>query len=133
MRYADWPQRLDAYIAERMDTPFTWGAGQHDCCSFAAGAVVAMTGTNPISDYHYGDERGALRLIRDAGSLDALACRVLGEPIPVAFAGRGDVVMADLERGATIGVCLGPVAAFPAAIGLVHRPTLACRAAWRIE
>jgi hypothetical protein len=131
MRRPDWLERLEAYIAGRMGEPFTWG--HHDCCRFAAGAVEAVTGDNPMQAYDYRDERAALRLIRSAGSLDALVNRALGEPIPAAQAQRGDVVMADLERGATVGVCLGIFSAFPAEVGLTHRPTLYCRAAWRAE
>lgn len=131
MRRPDWPQRLDAYIESRLTAWFQWG--DHDCCRFAAGAVEAMTGDDRMAGYTYTDERAALRLIRDAGSLDALVVRALGEPIPPAFAQRGDVVIADLDHGPTLGVCLGLLSAFVADTGLTHRPTLACRAAWRIE
>jgi hypothetical protein len=131
MRHPDWPQRLDAYVASRRTTWFHWG--DHDCCRFAAGAVEAITGDDRMAGYDYSDERTALRLIRDAGSLDALVVRALGETVPPALAQRGDVVIADLEHGPTLGVCLGMLSAFVAQDGLTHRPTLACRAAWRIE
>lgn len=130
MRRADWLDRLEAYIAERMTEPFAWG--RHDCCRFAAGAVEAMTDEDPMRGFEYCDEAGARALIRSAGSLDSLVARALGEPIPVSLAGRGDVVIGDLEFGATVGVCLGGITAFAASEGLTHRPTLECRVAWRV-
>lgn len=131
MRRVDWLERLETYIAERMTEPFAWG--RHDCCRFASGAVEAITGEDVMRGFSYEDEAGARALIRSAGSLDALAHRALGEPIPVSFAGRGDIVIADLEHGPTIGVCLGVISAFAADPGLTHRPTLSCRVAWRIR
>ena len=132
MRRREWPQRLAEYVDLRRETPFEWGA--HDCCKFAAGAVEAMTGENRMADFHYANEIGAMRLIKAAGSLDELVRRTLGDPLPsVAQAKRGDVVIADLDRGATVGVCLGGVSAYAAERGLLFLPTLRARAAWRID
>lgn len=131
MRRPDWPQRLDAYIAESRTTPFAYG--RHDCCWFAGKAVEAMTGENPMHAFSYRNRLGAERMIRRAGTLDALVHRALGEPVHPAQAGRGDVVIADLELGATVGVCLGDVCAFATdPVGIVFRPREAIRAAWRI-
>jgi hypothetical protein len=130
-RLIDWPQRLEAYIQSRMNTPFAWGA--HDCCRFAAGAVLAMTDDDPMIGYAYTDEHEALQLIVDGGGLEALVTAALGPPLPVvAIARRGDVMMADLETGHTVGICLGQDSAFAAAAGLTRRPTLHCMRAWRV-
>lgn len=132
MRYQDWPQRLDAYIESRRATPFEYGS--HDCCLFADGAVVAITGESRMASFDYTSRLGAERLIRGAGTLDALVNRALGEPVHPSQAGRGDVVMADLEHGATVGVCLGAVCAFAAEpTGMTFRPRATVRAAWRID
>ena len=132
MRAYDWPQRLEDYVESCRATPFQWGT--HDCCRFAAGAVHAMTEVDPMAAYRYANEIGARRLIRKAGSLDALVHRVLGDPLPtVAAAGRGDVVIADLDLGPTVGVALGGVAAFAAPVGLLFIPTNQARVAWRID
>jgi len=132
-RRSDWPERLADYVASKRETEFEWGT--HDCCRFAAGAVEAMTGVDRMAGYRYKGEREALRLIAKAGSLGALAHRLLGEPLEsVALAQRGDVVLADLENGASIGVCLGNVCAFAGlAGGVVFRPLLAAQVAWRIS
>lgn len=133
MRRADWPQRLAAYIEQHRHTPFQWGT--HDCCRFAAGAVEAMTGTDPMIGFDYGNATGAMRLIKKAGSLDVLLHQVLGEPLPaVAQARCGDVVIADINSGAAVGICLGRTCVFAAEpAGLVFGPRMAVRAAWRID
>ncbi len=131
IRLPDWPERLADYVEAARTRAFEYGA--HDCCMFAAGAVEAMTGANPMSRFRYRGRLGAERLIRRAGSIDALVYRTLGEALPSpAQAGRGDVVIADLENGATVGVCLGDDCAFAGDPGIVFRPRSATRVAWRI-
>jgi len=130
-RKHEWPELLAAYIASRRAAPFAWGT--HDCCKFAAGAVVEITGENLMHDFHYANEIGALRLIAEAGGLEVLVTRALGAPLPsVAQARRGDVVLADLDHGPTVGVCVGAASAYAAELGLLLLPTLAARVAWRI-
>ena len=132
MRHPDWPARLAGYLESRRATPFAWGS--HDCCRFAAGAAEAMTGRDAMAAFTYRNELGAQRLIRRAGSLDELVRRTLGEPLPTVLrAGRGDVVLADLERGPTVGLCLGQSCAFAGDVGVVYRPLAFARLAWRIE
>lgn len=93
-----------------------------------------MTGENPMHAYTYRNALGAQRLIRKAGTLDALVSRALGETIHPSQAGRGDVVIADLERGATVGICLGELCVFAAdPVGIAFRPRSVVRSSWRIE
>lgn len=130
-RRHDWPQRLALYLEQRRATPFEWGV--HDCCRFAAGAVEAMTGRNRMDHFAYSTELGAARLIQRAGGLEVLLRETLGEPLPsLGQAQRGDVVLADLESGPTVGVFLGRVAAFAADIGITWRSATVCHLAWRI-
>jgi hypothetical protein len=131
VRRHDWPQRLDDYLASRRGEPFNFGT--HDCCHFAGGAVEAMTGKNPMRAFDYRNRLGAERLLRSAGTLDALVNRTLGEPVHPSQAGRGDVVLADLENGATVGICLGDWCVFATDPGITFRERSAARAAWRIE
>lgn len=132
MRRHDWPEQLAEYLDACRDAAFVWG--EHDCCRFAAKAVLAMTGRDYMFDYTYRGELGARRLIQRAGSLDVLLRRALGDPLPsVAQAGRGDVVLAELELGPTVGICVGPLCAFarePA--GVTFRSLRAAQHAWRI-
>jgi hypothetical protein len=132
MRFPNWPQRLDAFIDSRRTVPFSYGNGGHDCCQFAAMAVEAMTGTNPAAKWHYSCELGAAMLIKKAGGLQALITEAMGAPVHASQAGRGDVVLAELDRGDTIGICLGRDCAFPGDVGTVMRPRSAIRAAWKV-
>lgn len=128
-RRADWPQRLDAFIESRRETPFAYGS--HDCCQFAAGAVDAQTGRNPASDWHYTNEIGARRLMAKWGGVAGLVTAALGDPVEPACAGRGDIVLADLDDGPTVGVCLGRLCAFPAVgQGVLMLPREVIASAW---
>ena len=131
MRYDNWPERLAQYVEARRSTPFEYGS--HDCCMFAGGAVEAITGQNPMHEFDYRNRLGAERLLRSAGTLDALVNRTLGEPVHPSQAGRGDIVLADLEEGATVGVCIGDQCVFAADPGITFRPRSVARAAWRIS
>jgi hypothetical protein len=132
VKHPDWPQRLAEYVEASRVAPFAYGS--HDCCWFAGNAVEAMTGENPMRAFDYTSRLGAERLIRSAGTLDALVNRALGEPVHSSQAGRGDVVIADLEEGATVGICLGDRCVFATdPVGITFRPREMARAAWRIE
>lgn len=140
-RLTGWERRLEDYLAARWAVPFQWGA--QDCCRFACGGVTAQTGVDPMQDVaRYRSANGArLAMHRLGGTLDA-AATVLGEKaglreIPPAFAGRGCVVLADVDTGTgTVETALGLVgmagtqAHFAGPDGLVWRPLRDCRRAW---
>jgi hypothetical protein len=111
MKRADaWPELLDAFIESRKLHAFAWG--EHDCCLFAADAVLAMTGVDLAADFRgkYHDAKGALEMLDGAaqvpgegslgnklsGGVEGLAERIalLHEikEVSVAYAQRGDVV-----------------------------------------
>jgi hypothetical protein len=131
-RFPDWPERLAEAIEVARTMPFTWGA--HDCVLFAANAVESYTGVDYAHAFRgYRSEVGARRLIaQHGGTLEVAVSAVLGEPIPTALAGRGDVVLADLDHGQTLGLCLGNECAFAGVEGLLFLPRTAARAAWRV-
>jgi hypothetical protein len=110
--------------------------GDFDCCLFAADVVFAMTGIDyatPFRGYH--SRPSAYRLIAEYGSLTVLLTSVLGEPMEPSFAGRGDVVLADIatvEGGESAGICLGVFCAFPKDIGLALHPRTVAKLAWKI-
>lgn len=131
-RVHDWPERLYEYIESRRPEPFAYGS--HDCCQFAARAVESMTDTNPAKDWHYTNELGAGRLIVEAGGLDKLITQAMGEAVHPAEAGRGDVVMAELDQGPTIGICLGRDCVFAAEpVGVTFRPRAMILKAWKVR
>ena len=106
-RKRDWVPRLEAAIKAAAARPFAWG--RHDCCTFAAGCVVAMTdGPDPMEKYRggYDDEKGATRILRRCGLagrgdsvLDAL-----GVEVAPGLAQRGAVVLVEGAGGAGLGV-----------------------------
>ena len=73
MRLYNWESRLSAYAARVAREGFAWG--RHDCALFAAGAVEAVTGTDPAAAWRgqYRTRAGGMRLIRAAGFADHVA------------------------------------------------------------
>jgi len=54
---------LETFLHSRVATPFAWGS--HDCCLFAADAILEVTGIDIADDFRgrYADEAGAFALI----------------------------------------------------------------------
>jgi len=126
-----WRQQLDALIASRMAAPFAWGA--HDCCLFAADAVLAQTGEDPAAEFRgtYADAREALELLTDLGGLQAVAARA-GESIPALCAQVGDIGLVEHDGRELLAVCAGPVWLVPAEQGLAALPIDSATSAWRV-
>lgn len=130
-RSTNWPTFLAEYVEERRSVPFEYGV--HDCCRFAAGAVRAITGEDPMASFTYRNKAQALRLIAADGALEKLLRDTLGPPLESpAFAKRGDVTLADLDNGPTVGIVLGVNAAYAAETGVLLLPTRLARLAWGI-
>ncbi|WP_294327034.1 hypothetical protein [uncultured Sphingomonas sp.] len=106
-RFPDWDARLAAYLEPLRARPFEWG--RHDCCTFAAGAVEAMTGVDPMPEFRgrYSTAIGSARALRRFGAGD-LASTLDGkfEAIPAPLAQRGDIVM----TGGLLGIAWGDFA-----------------------
>ncbi len=112
MRFADWESRLGGYLRSCRGVPFAWGS--HDCCTFAAGAVLAMTGEDRMEEFRgrYGTARGSVVALRKYGA-GTLASTLDGkfEAIEPGFAQRGDLVLCDDGHGgAALGLCFGDFA-----------------------
>jgi hypothetical protein len=129
-------QALMAYLEAVRDRPFEWGA--HDCCRFAAGAVEAMTGSNPMAEFlgTYSDRdsaRAALTKI-GAGTLYHTLLAKFGRSLHPSRAQRGDIAYA-VHEGPTLGICLGQDCAFVGQQGqqkgLVMFPTLTVQRIFR--
>jgi hypothetical protein len=132
-RFPDWEQRLAAYLEPLREKPFAWGL--HDGCTFAAGAVLAMTGEDRMRGMRgYRSEAGAAKVLKERGkgtiarTMDAIL-----ERVPVAQAHRGDIVQI---RGHCLAVSLG---AFAVCVGeedgrqgLVRRARADWVRAWRV-
>lgn len=126
-----WQERLDALIASRMAEPFAWGT--HDCCLFAADAVLAQTDADPAAGLRgtYSDARGALELLTALGGLSMVAARA-GEPVPALLAQVGDIGLVAHDGRELLGVCAGPVWLVPAEQGLAALPIDSATSAWRV-
>lgn len=129
-RRQDWPVVLARYVHDRMTTPFAWG--HQDCCRFAADAVLAMTGIDPMADLrHVRTADAAIRLLATY-PLTTLASARLGPMRPVATAQRGDVVLLCRSDRQLLGLCVGAEWVAPAAHGLTFGPMHTALGAWHI-
>ena len=106
-RLPDWRARLGAHIAAHRTRPFGYGA--HDCATFAAGAVQAVTGSDPAAGLTgYTTRAGGLRRLRRHGFDDHVAV-VAGRfaESPVAWAQQGDLAVIEAAGGLSLGVVCG--------------------------
>ncbi|MDO9357860.1 MAG: hypothetical protein Q7T70_02560 [Polaromonas sp.] len=130
-RLPDWQTRFAEFGSARARMPFSWGS--NDCCSFAAAAVEAITGRNPMDDVvPYDTEAAAGRLILRAGDLRALASQYLGESVQPVFAAVGDVVLVVNAGREALGICNGVNVIGPGVAGIDVLGIDAALAAWKI-
>lgn len=129
-RLSDWQERLANFLAERRAQPFAWGV--NDCCTFAASAVEAMTGTDPAEGLRgHRSAQEAAEVLRDYGGVLGLASDRLGPAIACALAQVGDVGMATLDGRDTLVICAGSGWLAPGCAGLVYIEHGAASHAWR--
>jgi len=136
MRVENWPRHLQEFIETAASRPFEWGT--FDCVQFVGEALDAMTGINPVENWRgrYTTETGAQRIInRDyGGSLTHGWTKILGDPIPVSRAGRGDVVVVETDGVKATGIVdlTGERVACLSIDGLEFVPISAAVSAWKI-
>lgn len=136
IRYPDWPERLHCFLMEVKERPFKWG--EWDCAAFCGEAVKRMTGEDLYAEMKglYSSEEEAKELIQTKGfdTYESILWKMLGEPISVTVAMRGDVVLSTAVRSghSVIGVSLGENTVFVTIRGLVWVPTVDCDHAWKI-
>jgi hypothetical protein len=123
MRISAWEDALVNYIATKRHEPFEYGV--NDCCLFAAGAVIEITGEDPMSEFRgkYDSLKGSLKVIKEigAGTLEATLDGKFPE-IGIGHAQRGDLAFFD----GSVGVVMGGFAYFASDDGLERVP----RALW---
>jgi len=132
MRKPNWPEILFEELAKMAKREFI--RGECDCCLFAADIVLAMTGEDYAAAYRgkYKTKKGAASALRKYGG-GTIETSIPLDEIPVNYAGRGDLVLADLPNGPAVGICIGAIAAFKAAgKGLAYIPITECRMAWKV-
>ena len=115
MRISTWEEALSNYIVTKRHEPFEYGV--NDCCLFASGAVEAMTGEDPMSEFRgkYDSLKTSLIAIRDigAGTLEATMDSKFPE-VEIGYAQRGDLAFFD----DSVGVVMGGFAYFVSDDGL---------------
>lgn len=137
-RRDDWEERLQAKLAEWAAAPGEFAWGTRDCRTLCTDLIEAMTDERPSRQWDdvYASREEAEGALRERGYHGAYgaACELFGDPIPVAFAQRGDLVFAaDDEEGPQFGICLGrDTVSWSADGGLAYYPTLALRRAWAV-
>lgn len=130
MRIQNWPRVLDEYVQAARCRPFAWGV--HDCCTFAAGAVQAITG-RVIELPSYVGVRQALRALRARDGLMEAVSAQLGLMRAPCHAKRGDALLLRQAGRDVLAVSLGHAWAAPGADGLVFGPAAEAVAAWRVD
>jgi hypothetical protein len=136
-RRPDWEARLAAVLADARGKPFR--TAHHDCGTFAADAITAMTGRDPLAGLRerYRTEAAAPEFAgwSPVVLIRALAADLAWQRVPWRQARRGDLAVI---RGADGAACAAIVdlsgrrlaAAGPA--GLAHFPFDRAVACWRI-
>ena len=134
-RLPAWESLLADFLQAAAARPFAWGS--HDCCTFAADAVQAITGVDMIASLRgqWADAAGAAKAVKRLGGMRTALQRHLGEPLPSPlWAQRGDVVLIRMDGRHSAGICAGAVVVGAAEVGLA-RLTLtdaAVLAAWSV-
>ena len=108
-RREDWQERLLETISRCRNVAFRWGV--HDCASFTARCVQAMTGEDLLVPYRadMNDLRSIAKRLHREGHRNLLGVvqAGLGESIQPAMARRGDIAMFRAGRWWSVGVCVG--------------------------
>lgn len=134
VRIEGWEGRLTDVVEDARRRPFVWG--EHDCFTFACNAVRALT-LFDVNEFKgkYDDERGALKLMHKHGHnmREAFDWFFGRGRLPVQFARRGDICLAELIDGrSALLVCIGQRCCGPDESGMVFHPTMSMSAVWRI-
>lgn len=125
---------LTAYIDARARIPFTWGRAGNDCGSFAAGAVRAQTGADPLAAFahRWTSRRGARRALAAEGGLAATVDHLLTRISP-AMAQRGDIAEVEHPDGPGLMVVEGDTLVGPGPSGARRLPRAAMTRAWSAD
>lgn len=134
MRRDDWEARLAALVERARTARFEWG--KFDCCTFAADAVQAVRGDDPLAHLRgsYGSLRAARRLLEELGGLRRAVTSLMGEPMAEPrCAQRGDLVLVEPDGYPALAVVHGASALLPLGAGVQRVPMADWRMAWRVD
>ncbi len=131
-RFEDWPEKLVEYVAARDSQRFEWGHDKQDCCSFANGGVVAMTGVNLMADIPAYASAEEADLILATTSLEELMDARLPRRESPAFAQRGDVGLAMINDTPSLMLVEGATIVGPGKRRLERLPRQMLLIAWAV-
>jgi hypothetical protein len=139
IRLPDWEERLHAFLEVTEGAVFDYDhhldPTHLDCCMFSAGAVIAQTGVDLVSEFRgrYRTAAGSLRALRryGAGTLEATLDAKLPTR-PLAFARRGDLAMVNGMVGVSIGAEAVFVGEVEGAAGRVRHPRATWSKCWSV-
>lgn len=136
-RTGNWVEWLHLYLAAKATAPFIWG--KNDCCLFVAEWITLATGVDmgaPFRDT-YNSKEGAAQLLDTFGGFESFVTLQLQNAgiaeVPLAFAQRGDAIIARPHGIPSVGIVVDNTAAFmQEPCGLVFIPVHLCHRAWRV-
>lgn len=104
-RYPNWPVRLNEYILESEKKTFK--LGKHDCCTFTAGAIKAITGEDPMKEFRgqYNDWKSAKDALDEIGydNLYKTLAKKFGPSILGVKGQKGDLAFYEGACGIILG------------------------------
>lgn len=132
----DWELRLEFHITSSVHRVFRYGA--FDCCTFAADAILEMTGLDVMKKLRgYKGAKAAAELLKRLGgmekALEAIATENRMEEVTVLKAQRGDMVLIPGKRP-MVGILSldGFWVVVPSIRGIFRVPLKQCARAWRV-
>lgn len=132
-RLPNWEERFYNRLEEYRGKSFEWG--KHDCATCAADLIERLTGENLMAGIAaYTDLKSSLKAIKKAGydSLEAVVDSKL-DPIDNLYqAGRGDLIMCEVDGKQFLAVKTGSVAVAPGKTGPMHIDMKYWIKAWRV-
>jgi len=134
VRSAGWQDRFWAVIAEAREQPFAWGT--HDCVTFAAKCVAAVTGEDTLGKVtgRFGTWSDARAAVRAYGSdLGAAVDEFLGPRVPWTQISIADIAIALDDHGKQLLVVHDGVQLIcPDHVGLRSIPFRCALGGWKI-
>lgn len=128
-RINTWEAALSEYINDKRHEPFEYGV--NDCCTFISGAVIAMTGEDPMPEFRgkYDSLKTSIAALKEIGAGDLESTLDGKFPIvEVGFAQRGDIAFHE----GSAGIIAGSFAWFVSDDGLERIPLEMWDKAWSV-
>lgn len=135
-RKKDWEARLEFHVTACVHRLFRYG--YFDCCTFAADAILEMTGVDVMNRLrNYKGAKAAKELLLSLGGMEKALEMIAAEnrmtEVAVLKAQRGDMILIRGKRPA-VGILSmdGTWVVVPSTRGIYRIPLGMCARAWRV-